>query len=495
MEVRVRYAPSPTGLQHIGGVRTALFNYFFARAKGGKFILRVEDTDRERYSDESLQDLYSTLDWLGISWDEGPVKGGPNGPYIQSERLELYQEYAKKLVEMGKAYYCYCTPERLEAVRKKQEEEKSSQMGYDRHCRNLTEEERAEYEKQGIKPVIRLKVPTEGSTTFHDILMGDITRENKDISPDPVLLKSDGFPTYHLANVIDDHLMGITHIMRAQEWIPSGPLHVLLYEAFGWEIPQYCHLPMVMGKEVDPVTGEVHFAKLSKRHGSTSVRDFRAKGYLPEALLNYVSLVGWSYDSEREFFTREELEKVFCLEKINTAPGVFDYQKLDWFNGQYMRRKSDSELTDLLLPYLVNAGILTVADRDKLLAFVPGIKERITLLSDIVPMCSFVKDYQAPSVEMLIPKKMDREGTLKALKAVYETVKEGMEKGLNDEELQQKLIDLAKELGIKNAGVFNPLRIALTGLQVSPPPFSCLRLLGCEESYRRIECAIKALEA
>ncbi|MCR5760565.1 MAG: glutamate--tRNA ligase [Sphaerochaetaceae bacterium] len=495
MEVRVRYAPSPTGLQHIGGVRTALFNYFFARANGGKFILRVEDTDRERYSDESLQDLYSTLDWLGIKWDEGPVVGGPHGPYIQSERLALYQEYAKKLVDMGKAYYCYCTPERLENLRKKQEEEKSPQMGYDRHCRNLTEEERAELEKQGIKPVIRLKVPTEGSTTFHDILMGDITRENKDISPDPVLLKSDGFPTYHLANVIDDHLMGITHIMRAQEWIPSGPLHVLMYEAFGWEIPQYCHLPMVMGKETDPVTGEVHFAKLSKRHGSTSVRDFRAKGYLPEALLNYVSLVGWSYDSETEFFTREELEKVFSLEKINTAPGVFDYQKLDWFNGQYMRRKSDSELCDLLMPYLKDAGILTDADRDRLLSFVPGIKERITLLSDIVPMCGFVKDYHLPDVQMLIPKKMDQSGTLTALKAVYETVKQCMAEGKTDDEMQQKLCDLATSLGIKNAGVFNPLRIALTGLQVSPPPFSCLRLLGCEESYRRIECAIKVLEA
>ena len=277
MNVRVRYAPSPTGLQHIGGVRTALFNYFFARTNGGKFILRVEDTDRERYSDESLQDLYDTLDWLGVKWDEGPVVGGPYGPYIQSERFAIYQEYAKKLVDMGKAYYCYCSAERLEALRQKQIEEKSPVQGYDGHCRDLTAEQRAELEAQGIKPVIRLKVPREGSTTFHDVLMGDITRENKDISPDPVLLKSDGFPTYHLANVIDDHLMGITHIMRAQEWIPSGPLHVILYEAFGWEVPTYCHLPMVMGNDGH---------KLSKRHGSTSVRDFRKKGYLPEALLN-----------------------------------------------------------------------------------------------------------------------------------------------------------------------------------------------------------------
>lgn len=494
MEVRVRYAPSPTGLQHIGGVRTALFNYFFARSNGGKFILRVEDTDRERYSDESLQDLYDTLDWLGIKWDEGPKVGGPNGPYVQSERLKLYQDYAKKLVDMGQAYYCYCTPERLEELRKKQEEEKSPVQGYDRHCRDLSEEERKKLEESGIKPVIRLKVPTEGSTTFHDVLMGDITRENKDISPDPILLKSDGFPTYHLANVIDDHLMGITHIMRAQEWIPSGPLHIILYKAFGWEPPIYCHLPMVMGKEVDPVTGEVHFAKLSKRHGSTSVRDFRAKGYLPEALLNYVSLVGWSYDGEKEFFDKTELEQIFQLEKINKAAGVFDYQKLDWFNGQYMRKKSDEELTDLLMPYLTKEGILKESDRDKLLAFVPGIKDRLTLLSDVVGMTEFLKDNGEPASELLIPKKMDAQSTLAALKLTYEYIKKAFAEGKSDEEMQNGLCELAAANSMKNAAMFNPLRTAVTGLMVSPPPFSCIRLLGFEEACRRIDRAIKVLE-
>jgi glutamyl-tRNA synthetase len=485
MDVRVRYAPSPTGLQHIGGVRTALFNYFFAKTNGGKFILRVEDTDRERYSDESLQDLYDTLDWLGIKWDEGPVVGGPCGPYIQSERLPIYQEYAKKLVDMGKAYYCYCTPERLEALRQKQIEEKSPVQGYDGHCRNLTEQERAAFEAQGIKPVIRLKVPKEGSTTFHDVLMGDVTRENKDVSPDPVLLKSDGFPTYHLANVIDDHLMGITHIMRAQEWIPSGPLHVLLYEAFGWQVPIYCHLPMVMGNDGH---------KLSKRHGSTSVRDFRRKGYLPEALLNYVSLVGWSYDGEKEFFSREELEKCFSLEKINKASGIFDYQKLDWFNAQYIRQKSNEELAKLLMPYLKEAGRLTDADYDKLLAFVPGVRDRLTLLSDVVEMTAFLKDHGEPEVAILIPKKMDASSTLTALKEVYKLVKADLEACKTDDDIQQDLCDLAQKLGIKNAGVFNPLRAAVTGLQVSPPPFSCIHLLGNEETYRRIERAINVLE-
>ncbi|HOV64609.1 MAG TPA: glutamate--tRNA ligase, partial [Spirochaetia bacterium] len=298
MNVRVRYAPSPTGLQHIGGIRTALFNYFFARANGGKFILRIEDTDQERYYDEALQDLYETFDWLGIHWDEGPDVGGPFGPYVQSERVELYREYAQKLVDAGKAYYCYCTPERLERIRKIQTANKMP-PGYDRHCRSLTDKEIAEYKAQGLKPVIRLAIPLEGSTRFHDELLGDIERENKDVNPDPVLLKSDGFPTYHLANVIDDHLMQITHIMRAQEWIPSGPLHILLYQAFGWEPPKYCHLPMVMGND-----GQ----KLSKRHGATSVREFRKAGYLPEAIINYISLIGWSYDETREFFSKEELE-------------------------------------------------------------------------------------------------------------------------------------------------------------------------------------------
>lgn len=486
-EVRVRYAPSPTGLQHIGGVRTALFNYFFAKSQGGKFILRVEDTDRERYSDESLEDLYSTLDWLGIKWDEGPVVGGPYGPYIQSERTEIYRKYAKKLVDMGKAYYCYCTSERLEKLRKEQEESKSEIQGYDGHCRNLTEAERAELEAQGLKPVIRLKVPKEGSTTFHDVLMGDITRENKDVSPDPILLKSDGFPTYHLANVIDDHLMGITHIMRAQEWIPSGPLHVLLYEAFGWEVPTYCHLPMVMGSDGH---------KLSKRHGSTSVRDFRAKGYLPEALLNYVSLVGWSYNGDEEFFSREDLEKIFSLEKINKAPGVFDYQKLDWFNAQYIKRREDKELSSLLMPYLTEAGILSGSEDDmnKLIAFVPGVKERMTLLSDITGLCEFVHSEPVSDASILIPKKMDAPGTVKSLKTVYEYLKKALPAGKGEVEMQNDLCGIASELGIKNAGVFNPLRAAVTRLKVSPPPFSCMKLLGAEESFKRIEDAIALLE-
>ena len=490
MSVRVRYAPSPTGLQHIGGIRTALFNYFFAKSSGGKFILRVEDTDRERYSDESLNDLYETLDWLGIKWDEGPVVGGPYGPYIQSERFDIYKKYAEQLVKEGKAYYCYCTPERLEKLREEQIKNKSEYQGYDRHCANLTEEERAELERQGIKPVIRLKVPTEGKTTFHDVIMGDITRKNKDISPDPILLKSDGFPTYHLANVIDDHLMGITHIMRAQEWIPSGPLHVLLYEAFGWDVPVYCHLPMVMGKD-----GQ----KLSKRHGSTAVREFREKGYLPEAIINYVTLVGWSLDGSTEFLSKDQLEKCFKMENIHKNPGKFDYKKLDWFNSQYIRMADDERIASLMTPYLVKAGFVsahpTAEEEEKILKLVKPAKERMKVISDIVDLSRFLfVDEPVEDETAYIAKGSDLEKTKEALEKGGKILFDMLRDGRKDEEIEEALIKLSQELEIKVNGVFQPIRVAITNSQVSLPLFDSISLLGLDEASRRFERALKMIK-
>lgn len=488
MSVRVRYAPSPTGLQHIGGVRTAIFNYLFARSSGGKFILRIEDTDQQRFEEAALEDLYSTLEWLGIDWDEGPKKGGDYGPYVQSQRFDIYQEYAKKLVDDGRAYYCYCSAERLDAVRKQQQESKSKYQGYDRHCRNLTEEQRREYEKEGIRPVIRLKVPLEGKTSFEDVLMGTITRKNTDISPDPVLLKSDGYPTYHLANVIDDHMMGITHIMRAQEWIPSGPLHILLYEAFGWEPPIYCHLPMVMGKD-----GQ----KLSKRHGSTAVRDFRDQGYLPEAILNYISLLGWSFDDKTEFFTKAELEKIFSLEKINKAPGVFDYKKLMWFNGQYIRMTDDQKLADLLVPYLEEDRIISTppsVDQQKIISeMIPLIKERLKLLSDVVEMTRFLFcEIETPATEDLIPKKLDANKTLEVLTQARDLIGGLDEK--DDETLEQEFRETSEQLEVKLGAMLSPVRSAVTGSSVSPPLFGSLRLLGRDTSLDRIDRAIQQIQ-
>ena len=318
-EVRVRYAPSPTGMQHIGGVRTALFNYLYARSKGGKFILRLEDTDRTRFDEKYVKNLYDTMSWLGIDWDEGGSKGGEYGPYVQSERFDLYKKHAMELVEKGEAYYCFCDSERLDRIRKIQTENKMA-PGYDRNCRHLTAEEIEKNLKEGKPYVIRLKVPMEGTTTFTDHILGNIEWKNEDISPDPVLLKSDGFPTYHLANIVDDHFMKISHVMRAQEWIPSTPLHVQMYRAFGWSHPEFCHLPMVNGQD-----GK----KLSKRHGSTSLNEFRARGYLPMAIVNYVAMLGCSYEEGKEFYTLEELSKNFSLEHLNKAPAVFDYKKLE----------------------------------------------------------------------------------------------------------------------------------------------------------------------
>ncbi len=488
MSVRVRYAPSPTGMQHIGGIRTALFNYFFARANGGKFILRVEDTDRERYQEEALQDLYDTLNWLGTKWDEGPDVGGDYGPYVQSQRTELYREYARKLVESGHAYYCFCSSERLDKLREEQKKNKNESSGYDRKCRNLSRSEIDELEREGIKPVIRLKVPLDGETVFYDHILGRIKKKNKDVSPDPVLLKSDGFPTYHLANVIDDHFMEITHIMRAQEWLPSGPLHVILYNAFGWEPPVYCHLPMVMGKD-----GQ----KLSKRHGSTAVRDFIAKGYLSEAVLNYVSLIGWSYDDSREFFTREELEKLFTIDKLNKAPGVFDYKKLDWFNGQYIRKKTDEELKTLVLPYLRKAGFVSSPlkdDEEKIIdSMMPLVKERLKVLSDITEVSGFLfRDIDNYNIADIVPKKMDAEKTAEVLTLMKERVAEVI--NLPEEEADNKFREFAEELDVKLGDLLMPFRVAVTGTRMSPPLIGSVKLLGLEKTYARVERVIDLLK-
>ncbi len=486
MSVRVRYAPSPTGLQHIGGVRSALFNYFFARANRGAFVLRIEDTDQGRYSDEALQDLYDTFAWLGVRWDEGPDCGGPFAPYVQSARSAIYREHAMRLLAEGKAYECFCSEARLDRIRRIQTANKMA-PGYDRHCRSLSAAEIAESRAEGIKPVIRFKVPLEGGTTMHDVLLGDIERKNEDINPDPVLLKSDGFPTYHLANVVDDHLMEISHILRAQEWVPSAPLHVLLYESFGWTPPIYCHLPMVMGSD-----GQ----KLSKRHGSTSVREFRDAGYLPEAVINYVSLLGWSYDDTREFFSTSDLERLFTLDRLNKAPAVFDYKKLDWFNGHYIRMKSDEELAELVVPVLKRDGVLAENPQASELALVreamPLIKERMRVLNDASGLLRFLfaepAEYPA---EELVPKKLDAKGARAALGEVA-----GLLDGLasrSEEEAERLFRGKADEMGVKLGDLLMPVRVAVTGSRVSPPLFGSIRLLGIEKTRSRIERAMSLL--
>ena len=323
MEVRTRYAPSPTGFMHVGNLRTALYEYLIAKSQGGKFILRIEDTDQERLVDGAVEVIYRTLDMVGLKHDEGPDVGGEYGPYVQSQRKDMYKPYAEQLVKEGKAYYCFCTKERLDALH----QEQGVGGGYDRHCRDLPQEEVDRLLAQGVPYVIRQKMPLEGSTTFQDAVYGEITVENKELE-DQILLKADGYPTYNFANVIDDHSMHITHVVRGCEYLSSAPKYNLLYEAFGWEVPTYVHLPLIMGKNED---GSV--SKLSKRHGATSFEDLMADGYLPEAVTNYIALLGWCPKDNQEMFTLEGLTESFSIDGISKSPAVFDYDKLTWFNG------------------------------------------------------------------------------------------------------------------------------------------------------------------
>ena len=499
MSVRVRYAPSPTGFQHIGGIRTALFNYFFARSLGGSFILRVEDTDRERSTPEALEDLYSTLEWLGVEWDEGPRRGGPFGPYVQSERRSIYTERAEELIASGSAYRCFCTAERLNALRAEQAAAKSASVGYDRRCRSIPPAEAASRAAAGEPHVIRLKVPSEGKTLFSDVLMGSTGRKNKDISPDPVLLKTDGFPTYHLANVVDDHMMGITHIMRAQEWIPSAPLHILIYSAFGWSPPLYCHLPMVMGKD-----GQ----KLSKRHGSTALREFREAGYLPEALINFIALLGWHYDDSREFFTAEDLKSLFTLEKITKSPAVFDYRKLEWFNGRYIREREPEGLKSELLDTLSAQGLIADPPSSAQEAIFEGafpiIRERLKRLGDAGPMLRFLFDDPGTGdIAEAIPKSMDARGAADALQEGIRLLEAAPRppSGGEDEAAaasweaarEAEFRREAENRGWKIGAMLQPLRLALTASRISPPLFPSIRLLGLDESLRRARRLVSGL--
>ena len=515
-EVRVRYAPSPTGMQHIGGVRTALFNYLFAKSMGGKFILRLEDTDRTRYGEEYVKNLYETMSWLGIEWDEGGEKGGEYGPYVQSERFELYKKYAEELVQKGEAYYCFCDAERLERIRKIQTENKMA-PGYDRNCRHLTAEEIKANLDAGKPHVIRLKVPLEGETKFHDHLLGDIIWKNEDISPDPVLLKSDGFPTYHLANIVDDHFMKISHVMRAQEWIPSTPLHVQMYRAFGWEHPEFCHLPMVNGAD-----GK----KLSKRHGSTSLNEFRARGYLPQAIVNYVAMLGCSYEEGKEFYSLPELAAAFKLEHLNKAPAVFDYKKLEYYNGAYIRLLSDEELYKWTLPFITGTGdaaleinpenpqpkpkvgpeysgialsengepycvdsSMKMTSQDvkaSLMKLMPLIKERLKYLTDAAEMVRFLfAEPSVPPKAEIIPKKLDEAKTREVLERAKIFVEEIF--NLSHEEAEERAKKHAEEMGIKLGDFMMPIRMAATGSRVSPPLIGSILILGKERAIARIE--------
>jgi len=485
--VRVRYAPSPTGYFHVGGARTALYDWLFARHHGGKFILRIEDTDRTRYEPEALPDLLDSLRWLGLSWDEGPEVGGDYGPYFQSDRVALYHEYARQLLNNGLAYRCYCSPERLERVREEQRAAKAP-PGYDRHCRHLTQKQIADYEAQGIKPVVRLAVPTEGNTEFDDLLRGHIVVDNRQLD-DLILLKSDGFPTYHLANVVDDHLMDITHITRGEEWLSSVPKHVLLYRAFGWEMPVQAHLPIIL----DP-SGK---GKLSKRKKKLAdgrempiyVYEFRQAGYLPEAMVNFLALVGWSYDDQTEFFSRDQLIRYFDLGKVSRSPAALRYEKLDHMNATYIRGLGANDLAGRLMGILLRAGLK--AKFQTVLKAVPLIRERMKTLADAIPLVDFFFQEVQYDAALLIQKGMDKASTLGAIKAAEEVLAGAG--SFEEGPLEEALRPLADKLGLKAGQVFGCIRVACTGRTVSPPLFGTLSILGREAVLRRLRQAAELL--
>ncbi|MFQ5856062.1 MAG: glutamate--tRNA ligase [Anaerolineae bacterium] len=481
--VRVRFAPSPTGWLHVGNARTALFDWLYARHTGGDFILRIEDTDQKRLVPGALEDIKMGLRWLGLDWDEGPDVGGDYGPYLQSERLDIYHEYAEKLLSSGHAYKCYCSPERLEKVRQ-EKRARGESPGYDRHCRSLGDEERAAREAERITPVIRLKMPLEGEITFEDVIRGDITFDVEHLE-DIVLMKSDGFPTYHFANVIDDHLMEITHIIRGDEWISSVPPHLVMYDAFGWESPVFAHMPMTL----DP-SGR---GKLSKRRGSdrmTEIREFRAAGYLPEALFNFLALLGWAYSGDQDIFTREQAIERFDVADMRPASMAFSYDKLEWINGVYIRQLPIDELADRLTVFLRENGL--DADPAFVRRLAPLIQERIHTLGEALDwMDFFFEEDVRPDPAELPGKKMDATQTADALAAAH-TVLADVEP-FEREAIEEVLRAKAGELGLKAGQFFAPIRVAVTGKRVAPPLFGTLELMGKETTLKRLEAARQLL--
>ena len=472
--VRVRVAPSPTGDPHVGTAYIALFNYAFARCSGGKFLLRIEDTDRERSTKESEQAIFESLRWVGLTWDEGPDVGGPFGPYRQSERGEIYRKHAADLVASGAAYPCFCTAERLTALREEQKAKKQN-IGYDGACRSLAADEVRAKLAAGTPHVIRLAVPREGQTIVNDLVRGEVIIQNAAVD-DQVLIKSDGFPTYHLANVVDDRLMGITHVIRAEEWITSTPKHLLLYKAFGWEPPVFCHMPLLRNKDK---------SKISKRKNPTSLLWYRAQGYLPEALLNFLALMGWSVAEGKEVFPLETMVREFSLERVATSEPIFDFQKLDWLNGLYIRNLPPAELVRRLREFMPQG---CAYDEAFVLKTIPLVQERLKKLSDYAPIAGFLyADAVNPSPADLVPKKCTAEQSAAMLATAAKALSTLPDWDVKA--MEESCRAAATAMGAKDRDLFMCLRVAVTGAPVSPPLFESMAVLGREKCLARIAAA------
>ena len=479
MEVRTRFAPSPTGYMHLGNLRSALYTYLFARANGGKFILRIEDTDQSRYVPGAVDVIYRTLKSIGMQWDEGPDIGGDYGPYVQSERKNMYLPYAEQLVKAGKAYYCFCTEEEL-AARREEAAARGETFKYDKHCLHLSEEEVQRRLDAGEPYVIRQNVPEHGEASFDDVLYGHIAVDCSDLD-DMILIKADGMPTYNFANVIDDHTMGITHVMRGNEYLSSTPKYNLLYDAFGWEKPVYIHMTPIMRDATH---------KLSKRDGDAYFEDYINKGYLKEAIVNYVALLGWNPGDEREFFTMDELIKAFSVDGMSKSPAIFDVNKLTWMNAEYVRRLTPEQFTEYALPYYEKAGVS--AEHADLLARI--LQQRTEIFTQIPEMLDFIPQLPDYDAELFTNKKSKTNPEI--AKHVLEIAIAALDAlpAWEEQPIHDALLGLAEKEGMKNGTMLWPVRIALAGKQVTPGgAIEIAILLGREESMRRLHVGLDKL--
>lgn len=484
-EVRLRFAPSPTGYLHIGGLRTALYNYLFSQKNGGKFILRIEDTDQTRLVEDAIENLIESLKWANIEYDEGVfvedgklVQKGDYGPYIQSQRLDIYKKYVDELIESGHAYYCFCSKERLDALRDEQKI-KGLVPKYDGFCRNISIDEAKERIANGEEYVVRLKLPHNRDIKFDDLVRGEIVINTNDID-DQVLLKSDGFPTYHMAVVVDDHLMDITHIVRGEEWLPSTPKHIYLYEAFNWEKPVYVHLPTVLNNERK---------KLSKRHGDVSVEDFRSKGYLPEGLVNYLALVGWSPEDNEEILSLEEMVQKFSFDRVSKTGGIFDRDKLDWVNGHYIRTMDLEKITELTIPFLKDAGFIDdkfiKENKEWLNILVDTVRESMSTLAEIVEKVDFIFKDELVIEEEDAKEIINGEQVPALLEGIINALNNIEKIDMDYAKTFMKAVQ--KSTGIKGKDLFMPTRVALTGVAHGPEMVNIIYLLGKEKLIARVK--------
>ena len=489
--VRVRYAPSPTGIPHIGNIRTALFCWILAQKTKGQFIVRIEDTDRSRYDADAEKAIFESLNWLGLIWDEGPIKGGPHAPYVQSERKQSYIQAAMRLIEKGEAYFDDTTPEQLTALRERQRAAKQPPR-YDGRGRYRSETEIESSRQAGLPITIRLRVPEHGSVSFEDAVRGKVTFDLKEID-DFVILKSDEMPTYHLAHIVDDHFMGVSHVIRGDEWISSTPRHLLIHKALGIEPPQYIHVPLILGKDK---------AKLSKRHGATSALEYRDQGFLPDAVFNFMSLLGWSPGDDTEVMSRDEIIKRFTIERINDSPATFDSEKLEWMNGVYIRNMNTDQLMEALIPFMerteseggIPDSVARPIDRDYLRKLIPLVHERLKLLTEGTETLDFFfSDKVEPDPKDILGRKMDVQLTIKALSAALKLCK--TVSPFEPDQLEKAYRSLAEEIELKPGQLFSPIRVATTGKTFAPPLFDTMAAIGRTRCISRMENGLRILKS